>query len=218
MKVKVCGMKNAGNIAAIVSLKPDYLGFIFHNPSPRNCIGMDPAITTSQPKDVEPVMVSVDMTEDGLLTTAQQYGFRTMQLHGNEAPEMCRRLRSKGFRIIKAIGMHSTESLKSLQLYEGAVDMFLLDTFTPSKGGSGKKFDWSILDAYDMNEPFMLSGGIGPEDGESILAIRHPKFEGIDLNSRFESSPGIKNVTLLKNFLSLIRSNCSPALPPTDQI
>lgn len=205
MKVKVCGMKDAGNVEEIALLKPDYMGFIFHKPSPRNCIDMDPAITASLQKDIEPVMVSVDMTEDDLLTTALRYGFHTVQLHGNETPELCSNLRNKGFRVIKAFGICSSESLKALRHYEGSVDLFLLDTLTPSKGGSGKKFDWDILESYDLNEPFMLSGGVGPDDAEAILAIGHPKFEGIDVNSRFETSPGFKDATVLRNFLSMIR-------------
>ncbi len=205
MKIKICGMKDTGNIAEIASLKPDYMGFIFYAPSPRNCIGIDPAVLTSLSEGINPVMVSVDMPEDEIISTANRYGFRTLQLHGNESPEMCRRLRDSGFKVIKAMGMHSEESIEELRKYEDSVDLLLLDTHTPTKGGSGKKFDWRILDAYDLQKPFMLSGGIGADDAEAILAVRHPKFEGIDLNSRFEISPGVKNKTLLNNFLSQLK-------------
>lgn len=204
MKVKICGMRDAQNIGEVAALKPDYMGFIFYEPSPRNCFGIDRAIIASLPDGVEPVMVAVDMTEDEILTTAGHYGFHTVQLHGKESSKMCRSLHSKGFKVMKAIGIHSVESLKTLKEYEGSVDCFLLDTLTPTKGGSGRKFDWSILDSYNLNEPFWLSGGISPDDAEAILAIRHTKFEGIDLNSRFESSPGIKNAPLLHQFLSLL--------------
>lgn len=204
MKVKVCGMKDAENIKEIASLKPNYLGFIFYELSPRNCIGIDPHIIESLPDGVEPVMVAVDMTEDEVLITAGRYGFHTVQLHGKESPQMCRQIRKAGIKVMKAIGMHSAESMDLLKDYEGSIDLFLLDTFTPSKGGSGKKFDWSILNAYNLNEPFMLSGGIGPEDAEAILNLHHPKFEGIDLNSRFESYPGHKNSILLQHFLSML--------------
>lgn len=202
MKVKICGMRDAQNIGEITALKPDYMGFIFYEPSPRNCIGLDSSIIASLPNEIEPVMVSVDMKEDEVVSIAERYGFRTLQLHGKESPEACSRLRSRGFKIIKAIGMHSAESLKSLKKYEGEVDLFLLDTFTQSKGGSGKKFNWNTLYEYNLGEPFILSGGIGPNDAESILEVRHPKFEGIDLNSRFEYSPGIKDIQLLQRFLT----------------
>ncbi len=199
-------MSNADNLAEIASMHPDYMGFIFYEPSPRNCIGIDPSIISNLPEFVESVMVSVDMKEDEILDIVRKYRFRTVQLHGNESPVMCRHLRSSGLRVIKAIGMHSVENLAMLRDYENSVDIFLLDTMTPSKGGSGKKFDWRILEAYDLNPPFMLSGGIGPEDTDAIFKIKNPKFEGIDLNSRFESSPGIKNASLLQHFLSQLKN------------
>lgn len=205
MKVKICGMRDAGNIAQVAALKPDYLGFIFYPPSPRCCVGLNPDVIASLPKNVEPVMVSVDMSETEVTELASRYGFHTVQLHGHESPEMCLNLRNAGLKVVKAMGMRSAESLDKLREFEGAVDIFLLDTFTPSKGGSGRKFDWKILDAYNLEESFMLSGGIGPEDAEAILALRHPKFEGVDLNSRFETAPGMKNILLLKDFLRSIR-------------
>lgn len=202
MKVKICGMKDAENIAEIVSLKPDYLGFIFYKPSPRNCIGIDRAIITSLSDKVETVMVSVDMAEEEVLHIADRCCFRTVQLHGNESPQMCSKLRSSGLKVIKAMGIRSAESIDILRKYEETVDFFLLDTHTPSKGGSGKKFNWNILDAYNLNKPFLLSGGIGPDDADTILNLRHNKFAGIDLNSRFESAPGVKNSALLHQFLT----------------
>ncbi len=206
MKVKICGMRDAGNVAEVASLRPDYLGFIFYEPSPRNCIGIDTSVIASLPEGVEPVMVSVDKSEDEIISIACRYGFRILQLHGKESPEMCRSMRRKGFKVIKAMGMRSSDSLNKLRDYEGAVDILLLDTQTPSKGGSGKKFDWSILDSYTLKQPFMLSGGIGPDDAEAILSLKHPNFAGIDLNSRFEISPALKNATLLHQFMTIIRS------------
>ncbi len=198
-------MRESVNIAEVASLHPDYMGFIFYAPSPRNCIGIEPSVISSLPKGVEPVMVSVDKSEDEIISIANRYGFRTLQLHGKESPDMCRSLRNIGFKVIKALGMSSEESMHKLREYEGAVDFFLLDTHTPSKGGSGKKFDWEILKSYDLDTPFILSGGIGPDDADAILATKHPKFDGIDLNSRFESSPGIKNTHLLYKFLTKIQ-------------
>ncbi len=205
MKVKVCGMRDAENIKAVEALKPDFMGFIFYPRSPRCCEGINLDVIASLPEEVEPVMVSVDMSEAEVTALARRYGFRTLQLHGHESPEMCFSLRSQGFKVIKAMGMRSAGSLENLREFTGAVDLFLLDTLTPSKGGSGKKFDWSIIEQYDLDEPFMLSGGIGPDDAEAILALDHPKFEGIDLNSRFETAPGVKDAELLRSFLSKIR-------------
>ncbi len=205
MKVKVCGMRDAHNIAEIAALHPDYMGFIFYKPSPRNCIGIDADIIALLPADIEPVMVSVDMNEEEILEIAKKYGFHTVQLHGNESPELCTQLKNSGMKVFKAMGVQSAESITQLRKYEGKVDYFLLDTHTPSKGGSGKKFDWGLLDYYDLDTPFILSGGISLEDAEAILELRHPKFEGIDLNSRFESAPGIKNANLLHNFFLQIK-------------
>ena len=207
MKVKVCGMKDAGNVASVASLKPDYMGFIFYKPSPRCCQPLDPAVVKSLPEGIEPVMVCVDMPEEEILKNVERYGFKTVQLHGHEEPELCFSLRSRGLKVVKALGMRSVESLDILRDFEGAVDLFLLDTMCATKGGSGRKFDWSILDAYDLDTDFWLSGGIGPQDGEAIRNIHHPHFKGIDLNSRFETAPGIKDADLLSTFFNVLNRN-----------
>lgn len=199
-------MRDADNIEEIAALSPDYMGFIFYELSPRFCAGLDSAVIPSLPEGIEAVMVSVNMKEDEVESTANRYGFRTLQLHGNESPDMCKNLRNNGMKVIKAVGIRSQEDIQSLRKYVDAVDFFLLDTKTSSKGGSGKKFDWSILDTYDLDEPFILSGGIGPDDAEAILSLKHDKVMGIDLNSRFETSPGIKNASLLKEFLNKIHN------------
>lgn len=204
MKVKVCGMRDARNVKEVAALHPDYMGFIFYAPSSRSCIGIEPDIIGNLPKETEPVMVTVDMAEDDILKIAERYGFKTLQLHGKESPEMCSRLRSKGFRVVKAYGIQSSESIKELEKYSGKVDVFLFDTACASKGGSGKKFDWEILNSYNLDEDFWLSGGIGPEDAEALKELKHPRFAGIDLNSRFETSPALKDPELLKTFLTKI--------------
>lgn len=198
-------MRDAGNITEVAKLRPDFMGFIFFKHSPRCCEGINPKEIRKLPEEVKPVMVSVDMTEDEILRDVERYGFPIVQLHGHESPELCFSLRNRGLKVLKAMGMRSAESIENLKDFEGAVDAFLLDTLCPGKGGSGKKFDWGILDAYDLNEDFYLSGGIGPQDAEALLALSHPKFKGIDLNSRFETAPGIKDLALLRQFLGEIR-------------
>ncbi|MDE5881198.1 MAG: phosphoribosylanthranilate isomerase [Muribaculaceae bacterium] len=206
MKIKVCGMKDAENIKEVTALGPDYMGFIFYERSPRYCGGMAPAVVKGLPDNVKPVMVSVDMTEDEIMRIAERYGFGIVQLHGHELPELCFSLRSRGLKVVKAAGMRSASNLDILREYGGAVDAFLLDTLCAAKGGSGRKFDWSILDAYDLPEDFYLSGGIGPQDVESVKQLHHPRFVGIDLNSRFETSPGIKDVDMLRKFINEIKT------------
>lgn len=206
MKIKVCGMKDAENIKEVAALGPDYMGFIFYERSPRYCGGLAPAVVKSLRENVKPVMVSVDLTEDEIMKIVDRYGFGIVQLHGHETPELCFSLRSRGLKVVKAAGMRSAASLDILREYGGAVDAFLLDTLCVTKGGSGKKFDWSILEAYDLPEDFYLSGGIGPQDAEALKALNHPRFVGIDLNSRFETEPGVKDVELLRKFINEIKT------------
>ncbi|MDE6022596.1 MAG: phosphoribosylanthranilate isomerase, partial [Muribaculaceae bacterium] len=193
MKVKICGMRDAENVRSVASLKPDYFGFIFYAPSSRCCFGLDQEVIASISESIEPVMVTVDMDEVDIMRLADKYGFRIVQLHGGESSDMCWSLRNRGLKVIKALGLQSQDDLKTLERYEGAVDLFLFDTACATKGGSGKKFDWKILSSYNMDIDFMLSGGIGPEDADSLNNFTHPKFVGIDLNSRFESAPGLKD-------------------------
>lgn len=204
MKVKVCGMRDPQNIREVSALHPDYMGFIFYAPSSRCCTGIDPEVIRNLPKGTEPVMVTVDMEENEILKLAQLYGFKWIQLHGKESPEMCSRLRNQGLKVVKAFGIQSKESLRSLEEYKGCVDVFLFDTACATKGGSGRQFDWEILDYYNMGEDFWLSGGIGPDDAESLKELKHPRFAGIDLNSRFEISPALKDPNLLNSFLHKI--------------
>ena len=204
MKIKVCGMRDVRNIAEVAEIGPDYMGFIFYGRSPRYCGDIDPSLIESLPDGIKPVMVTVDMSEERILGVARKYGFRIVQLHGDEKPDLCDSLRTKGFTVVKAVGMESEGSLKTLRRYAGHVDLFLLDTRCKSKGGSGKKFNWDILGHYDLEEDFWLSGGIGIEDAETLKGISHPHFKGIDLNSRFELSPGVKDTERLRSFFNVM--------------
>lgn len=206
MKIKVCGMRDTANIAEVAALGVDYMGFIFYPPSPRNCLSsISRELVESLPKGTEPVAVTVNLDERELLRIAEEYGFKALQLHGNESPSLCRSLRSHGLTVIKAFGIAEAQDFERLNEYTGCVDLFLLDTATSSHGGSGRKFDWSLLDNYRLPEPFLLSGGIGPEDWEDIAELNHPRFAGIDLNSRFEVVPGLKDTVALEKFINRTR-------------
>ncbi|MDE6716742.1 MAG: phosphoribosylanthranilate isomerase [Muribaculaceae bacterium] len=203
MKVKVCGMREAGNISRVAELGIDYMGFIFHKLSPRNCLGkISPELLSSLPSGVRPVAVTVDLGEEELSGISERYGFRIFQLHGTESPEVCAAMRNRGIKVIKALGITSEDDLRKAEEYSGCVDLFLFDTATSSHGGSGSKFNWKILEHYRLPEPFLLSGGIGPADAEAIRAFRHPFFAGIDLNSRFETFPGIKDPEAIRIFIN----------------
>ena len=206
MKVKVCGMKCPGNMMETASLGIDYMGFIFYPPSPRYCGDtLDKATLDSLPDRVVPVAVTVDMGEDEIFDIARHYGFNTFQLHGDETPEMCERLRDGGLKVIKASGIRDMSDLEKLDPYSGKVDWFLFDTATDKRGGSGQKFDWGLLAGYSLPEKFFLSGGIDSKSVGEIVSLRHDAFMGIDLNSRFELEPGVKDVEMLRGFLKKLK-------------
>ena len=163
-------------------------------------------------RQVKRVGVFVDDMPQNIVTRAVNYELDIIQLHGSESVIMIDNLRStlapsirKGIKFMKALSISTAEDILRYKEYEGHVDYFIFDTQTPLVGGSGNHFDWNMLDAYDGNTPFILSGGVGPDDAERVLSIRLPMFAGIDLNSQFETAPAVKNVDALKAFLAKIR-------------
>lgn len=191
------------NTTVVAALKPDYMGFIFYPKSPRYAGALDPA---TLPDQVRRVGIFVNASLSEIERTAERYGLQTVQLHGSESPETCQALREKGYEIIKAFGIATADDLLQTTPYESFCNFFLFDTRTASHGGSGQRFDWRVLDLYNGKTPFLLSGGITPDDTEEILNISHPQFYGIDLNSRFEIEAGLKNTELLERFIKTIRS------------
>ena len=162
------------------------------------------------------VGVFVDDMPQNIVTRVYNYALDYVQLHGNETVEMIDNLRRTidpdihpNIKIIKALSVSSEESLQACKQYEGHVDMFLFDTRCDSYGGSGEQFDWKVLASYDGHTPFLLSGGIGPEDASRIKAFSHPQFAGIDLNSKFETAPALKDVEKLKTFIQEIRQDAA---------
>ena len=134
-----------------------------------------------------------------------RYKLDYLQLHGNESPELCRELREKGYRIIKAISVSSEEDIRKTESYESAVDYFLFDTRCTGYGGSGQTFDWSILKHYEGQTPFLLSGGIRLELLPQLLRFSHPQLIGFDLNSGFESAPGLKDAKRIQSFINQLK-------------
>jgi phosphoribosylanthranilate isomerase len=152
------------------------------------------------PKRVKRVGVFVDEDPEQVKRLADDYGLDYIQLHGQESPSYIFQLR--GLHVIKAFNISTAEDLLQTQPYEGLVDGFLFDAKGKSVGGNGEKFNWGVLDAYKGSTPFLLSGGIGPDDAARVNAFYHPKCIGIDLNSRFELAPGLKDIVKLKEFIS----------------
>ena len=207
--IKVCGMREAANIREIEALGIDWLGLIFWPKSSRYVSERPDYL----PRNAKRVGVFVNEMPDKIVSISRLYGLDYIQLHGQESISDINRLRQaiadQGSatippQLIKAFNIATVDDLKATKPYEGIADYFLFDTKGPSVGGNGTQFDWEVLNAYQGRTPFLLSGGIGPDDAERIQAFHHPQCIGIDLNSRFELSPGLKDVQKLKTFLQKI--------------
>lgn len=203
MIIKVCGMRDAENIREVESVGIDMMGFICWEGSPR-FVGEVPAYLPR----CQRVGVFVNPSLEYVKKCSQAFGFSFIQLHGTESPEFCREVREKTkLKIIKAISISSKEDLALASQYEGFADLLLFDTKCKTMGGSGRQFNWDILSGYRGEVPFLLSGGIGPEDAERLGQWHHPKCLGIDINSRFETAPGIKDINKIKSFINTIRQH-----------
>ena len=211
-------MRDADNIRDISALGVDMIGLIFYPPSPRyvqqfsSGAGIIPDYAPDMGKTPLRVGVFVDDMPQNIVTRVYNYKLDYIQLHGNEPRETLENLRATidpdikpKIKIIKAISVSSAEDIKKYKEYVGAADLFLFDTKCKTVGGSGEQFDWQVLQAYDGDVPFLLSGGIGPDDAERIKNFHHPKCIGIDLNSKFEIEPALKDVEKLKLFLVKVK-------------
>jgi phosphoribosylanthranilate isomerase len=202
MQVKICGMREAVNLGEIAGLLPDYLGFIFYQKSPRY-VGdtLDTERLRSLPPTVRKVGVFVDAPLPELLATATQYGLDYVQLHGHESPAYCHEAHQQGLRIIKAFSVDAQFDFGTLTEYGSACDFFLFDTKGKQPGGNGYAFDWRILAGYNGPTPFLLSGGLGPQNAPELLAFQHPHLAGYDFNSQLETAPGLKDVGATRELL-----------------
>ena len=207
MILKICGLSDPENIREVSSLHPDMMGFIFYAPSPRNACALLHREVRNLPEDIDRVGVFVDAPVSHVLHLAEKYALTTIQLHGHESPAMCDEIRSNGYRVMKALGINRDTDWEEYRCYEGHTDLFILDTLTAMHGGSGRKFNWSLLRDYPLQSPFLLSGGIGPDDARAAMEAEASMtlMTGIDINSRFETSPGHKNITLLKQFINELK-------------
>ncbi len=206
MLVKVCGMADSRNMLQVAALKPDMLGFVFYPTSPRYAGYLPEKEVKTLDEDILRVAVFVNEEADKMEHTACRYGISVLQLHGNETPDLCGEMRMRGFKVIKALGVETAGDFRMLPVYEKSCDWFLFDTKSKKYGGTGQKFSWSLLRAYRGELPFLLSGGIGVEDVEKIEEVKeNEKFAGVDLNSRFEKVPGVKDTGLLIRFMEKLK-------------
>ena len=204
MKIKVCGLRDAENIKAVAALGPDYIGLIRYERSPRYVGNLDEAGLEALPEAILKTGVFVNESAESIQLLIEKYGLNAIQLHGNESADFAAAFKNKVV-VLKAFGVDENFDFKQLENYVGSVDFFLFDTKTAAHGGSGETFNWSILNNYKLDVPFFLSGGLSLDNLAEIKNIKHPQFYGVDLNSRFETSPGMKDIEKLKKAFALIK-------------
>lgn len=225
MKLKICGLKHPANVHQLLTLEPDYLGFIFYKKSPRYVGEVADLVWIQElPGPTKKVGVFVNEAVEVVKNTAEALGVQVVQLHGDESPEVCKALKMSGLEVWKAFGVDEDFDFRKTAVYSGICDKFLFDTKGKNRGGNGVAFDWGLLAKYEGETPFLLSGGIGPSPlppkGEptdfqlqelqklwgsdndaslgSPLGVRG--LSVIDINSRFEIEPGLKDFELIKIF------------------
>ncbi len=209
MRIKVCGMKEEENLQDLLELQPDYVGFIFYENSPRfmgETLGAE--VIRQVPRNIRKVGVFVNASINQIVQTVKTYGLDFVQLHGDEMPDFCRSLQFKGINIIKAFRVDETFNFTQLNNYKPVCDYFLFDTKAAAYGGTGTAFDWSLLERYDNEKPFFLSGGIGLEDAETILDLKEKtglRIHAVDINSKFEVQPGLKNIEAVREFIHRLK-------------
>ena len=206
MNLKVCGLNNPENIIDIASLYPDYIGFIFYPESKRYISNQISINTLNQiPDKVKRVGVFVNEDIEVLQMIYNQYGLDYVQLHGDEDQAYCAKLFLKRIPIIKAFNIDSSFDFRILDAYLPFCAYFLFDAKGASQGGNGIKFNWDLIENYDLKVPFFLSGGIGSDDIDLIRDLSLKMLYGIDINSKFEIEPGIKDVEKVKSLKNEIK-------------
>lgn len=205
MQLKVCGLCDINQIKTLANLNIDRLGFIFYDKSPRY-VGdkLDSEELSKINGKVNKTGVFVNEGQSQIENMITKFKLNSIQLHGNESPEFCLQLKKK-VEVIKTISIKNKESFTEVEKYNDACDFFLFDTYSEYHGGTGKKFDWSWLDHYKLNIPCFLSGGIDLADIPEINKLNHPKLIGIDVNSKFEIEPGIKDLNKIKEIIKRIK-------------
>jgi phosphoribosylanthranilate isomerase len=202
MNIKVCGITEMKQLQQLEGLDIDFAGLIFYKGSPRYVGDKLPKKEVKKADfDLKKVGVFVDPELIEVLDAIDEYGIQVVQLHGDESPEMCEDLGNE-VEVIKAFRLKGNEDIDKLVApYDGVCDYYLFDKATDyTLGGSGQQFDWTILTRAKIEKPFFLSGGIGVDDVAKIKAFKHPDIFGVDINSKVESAPGVKDMSKLLQF------------------
>ena len=207
MKIKVCGLNNPENIVALSKLKIDFMGFIFYKKSVRyfnNALSFDEA--RQIPKSIKKVGVFVNEPLYDVLNTTAHFDLDIVQLHGNETVNYCKELMPY-VKIIKTCAIGDSVPTQTIQEFNNVCDYFLFDTACANYGGSGKTFDWQILNAVSIDKPFFISGGINPQNYNEVKKLSFKNLIGLDLNSGFELSPGVKDTEKINQTINQTHAN-----------
>lgn len=201
-------MKFPDNIEAVCAAKPDYVGFIFY-PESKRYVGEDPdeGIFTRVPDPIQKVGVFVDEKPRQVMEICRKYRIQVAQLHGNESAGYCREIRNSGLSVIKAFSVDDTFDFDQLRQYSALVDFFLFDAKGKLPGGTGEKYNWQILNKYQLNTPFFLSGGIKYTDSKDLSELNLKRLFAVDINSGFELKPGLKDSSQVGDFIEELRSS-----------
>jgi len=199
-------MRDASNMKEIAEANPDFMGFIFYRGSKRY-VGEETgnALFTKVPMGIIRTGVFLNEDNNTILNISARTGLEMIQLHGNEPPAACKELKSSGLTVVKTFNIGDDFNFEKLEKYASVCDYFLFDTKSPLHGGTGKKFDWKRLEEYSMDKPFFLSGGIGPEDADAVKSFVNRGLYAVDINSRFEITPGIKDADKVRKFINDIK-------------
>ena len=205
-KIKICGLSQEENIKEIGNLQPDFMGFIFYCNSKR-FVGKDFSVNNLKliPKFIQKTAVFVNETLENMQKIAEKYAFDYVQLHGEEPVEICKKLKENNIKVIKAFAIEEDFDFTTLENYQNYCEYFLFDTKTPTYGGSGRTFNWQILNKYHLETPFFLSGGIGLENVKEALKFYHPKYFGLDCNSALENENYSKNKEKVMQLIDIVK-------------
>lgn len=207
MKIKVCGITRKEDLQQLVKFQVNYAGFIFYEKSPRFAGHKIDARTVRETEGIKKVGVFVNAPLKQVQHIIADYGLDMVQLHGDETPEYCAAIR-ESVPVIKAFRVGENVDWSSLlSLYLTVTDYFMFDTEAgKAYGGTGKRFNWELLQTYPYTHPFYLSGGIGLEETPELLQLQMPALFAVDVNSRFEIQPGVKNMEKVRLFTAQIHS------------
>jgi len=202
LKIKVCGMRDAENIHQLVTLPIDYIGFIFYAKSARFVSGKP---EVSIPSSIKKVGVFVNSSKEEITAKIKEFDLQVVQLHGDESPEFCQEIKDLDVETFKAFGIDEYFDWESIEAYESKVDYFLFDTKSKQYGGTGQSFNWEKLKDYSYQTPYWLSGGISLENIKEAANFEDNRLYGLDLNSKFEIEPALKNIQSLTQAISIIK-------------